>query len=99
VFFGGRHPLDGSNAGFYRTLLRRWPGRLQSAIKTIKRIKTIKNMYSVRDRRSDTVPKNLERDLGLYATITISIGAMIGSGIFVLPGLATTIAGPAAVLA
>ena len=35
--------------------------------------------------------KGLERDLGLYAVFTISIGAMIGSGIFVLPGLAATI--------
>ncbi|WP_458209188.1 APC family permease [Haladaptatus sp. NG-SE-30] len=43
--------------------------------------------------------KELERDLGLYATITISIGAMIGSGIFVLPGLASKIAGPSVVLA
>jgi amino acid transporter/nucleotide-binding universal stress UspA family protein len=43
--------------------------------------------------------KELERDLGLYATITISIGAMVGSGIFVLPGLAAGIAGPAVVLA
>jgi amino acid transporter/nucleotide-binding universal stress UspA family protein len=45
------------------------------------------------------VPKDLERDLGLYATITISIGAMVGSGIFVLPGLAATYAGPAVILA
>ena len=45
------------------------------------------------------VPKTLERDLGLYATVTVSIGAMVGSGIFVLPGLATKIAGPAAILA
>lgn len=43
--------------------------------------------------------KKLERDLGLYAVIMISIGAMIGSGIFVLPGLAATIAGPAVILA
>jgi len=45
------------------------------------------------------VPKDLERDLGLYATITISIGAMVGSGIFVLPGLAAKIAGSAVILA
>lgn len=44
------------------------------------------------------MPQTLERDLGLYATITISIGAMIGSGIFVLPGLATKIGGPAVIL-
>lgn len=45
------------------------------------------------------MPKDLERDLGFYATITISLGAMIGSGIFVLPGLAAKIAGPAVILA
>ncbi len=43
--------------------------------------------------------KHLERDLGLYTTITVSIGAMIGSGLFVLPGLAATKAGPAVILA
>ncbi len=43
--------------------------------------------------------KDLERDLGLYATITISIGAMIGSGIFVLPGLAAKKTGPSVILA
>jgi amino acid transporter len=43
--------------------------------------------------------KDLQRDLSLYAVVTISIGAMIGSGIFVLPGLAFKIAGPAVVLA
>ena len=41
----------------------------------------------------------LERDLGLYATVTISIGTMVGSGIFVLPGLAAKMAGPAVILA
>ncbi|MFB6070707.1 MAG: amino acid permease [Halanaeroarchaeum sp.] len=45
------------------------------------------------------MPADLERDLGLYATVTISIGAMVGSGIFVLPGLASEIAGPAVILA
>ncbi|MFB6352406.1 MAG: amino acid permease, partial [Bradymonadaceae bacterium] len=43
--------------------------------------------------------KTLERDLGLYSVFTISIGAMIGSGIFVLPALAAKLAGPAVVLA
>jgi len=42
---------------------------------------------------------SLTRSLGLYAVLTISIGAMIGSGIFVLPGLAFKIGGPAVVLA
>ena len=45
------------------------------------------------------MPKSLERDLGLYATITISMGAMIGSGIFVLPGLAAKKTGPSVILA
>lgn len=42
---------------------------------------------------------SLTRSLGLYAVLTISIGAMIGSGIFVLPGLAFKIAGPSVILA
>lgn len=41
----------------------------------------------------------LQRNLGLSAVFTVSIGAMIGSGIFVLPGLADKVAGPAAILA
>lgn len=41
----------------------------------------------------------LQRNLGLSAVFTVSLGAMIGSGIFVLPGLAADIAGPAAILA
>ena len=41
--------------------------------------------------------EDLERDLGLYATVTISMGAMIGSGIFVLPALGFKKAGPAVV--
>ena len=41
----------------------------------------------------------LQRTLGLYAVLTISIGAMIGSGIFVLPGLGFDIAGPGIILA
>ncbi|ERG97601.1 MAG: amino acid transporter [Haloquadratum sp. J07HQX50] len=42
---------------------------------------------------------DLERDLGLYATVTISMGAMIGSGIFVLPALGLKKAGPGVILA
>ena len=38
--------------------------------------------------------KTLERRLGLGAVIAISISAMLGSGIFVLPGLAATKTGP-----
>jgi len=43
--------------------------------------------------------KELERDLGLPSVLAISVGAMIGSGIFILPALALGIAGPAVVLA
>ncbi len=38
--------------------------------------------------------KELERSLGLPAVIAISVSAMLGSGIFVLPGLAAAQAGP-----
>ncbi|MFV2000619.1 MAG: APC family permease, partial [Acidimicrobiia bacterium] len=48
---------------------------------------------------SSEQPVVLLRSLGLYAVLTISIGAMVGSGIFVLPGLAFKIAGPSVVLA
>ncbi|MEF8773066.1 APC family permease [Halodesulfurarchaeum sp.] len=43
--------------------------------------------------------ENLERSLGLYPTMMISMGAMIGSGIFVLPALGYKKAGPAVILA
>ncbi|MDT3437320.1 universal stress protein [Haloarcula sp. 1CSR25-25] len=43
--------------------------------------------------------KDLERDLGLPSVLAISIGAMIGSGIFILPALALGIAGPAVIMA
>ena len=38
--------------------------------------------------------KSLERSLGLSAVVAISISAMLGSGIFVLPGLAAAKTGP-----
>ncbi len=41
----------------------------------------------------------LEAKLGLYGVFAVSVGAMIGSGIFVLPGLAAKLAGPGVVLA
>ena len=41
----------------------------------------------------------LQRNLGLSAVLTVSLGAMIGSGIFVLPGLGAKVAGPAVILA
>lgn len=42
--------------------------------------------------------KHLERDLGLYTTITVSIGAMLGV-LFIIPGLAAAKGGPSVVLA
>lgn len=42
---------------------------------------------------------DLDRDLGLLTLVMISVGAMIGPGLFVLPGLAAEMAGPAVVLA
>lgn len=44
-------------------------------------------------------PLDLKRDLGFYAVLTISVGAMVGSGIFVLPGLGFSVAGPGIVVA
>ena len=46
------------------------------------------------------MPTDLKRDLGLSETFAIAVGAMIGSGIFVLPGVAfvSADAGPRAVL-
>ena len=41
----------------------------------------------------------LQRRLGLYAVFSVSIGAMIGSGIFVLPGLAFEVGGPSMIIA
>jgi len=41
----------------------------------------------------------LQRRLGLYAVFSVSIGAMIGSGIFVLPGLAYEVGGPSMIIA
>lgn len=46
-----------------------------------------------------TLNSSLRRHLNLPAVFTVSLGAMIGSGIFVLPGLATELAGPAAIVA
>ncbi|MEM1415460.1 MAG: amino acid permease [Myxococcota bacterium] len=43
--------------------------------------------------------KKLERRLGLTSVIAISIGAMLGSGLFVLPGLASALTGPSIFLA
>ena len=43
--------------------------------------------------------KQLERNLGLPSVIAISVGAMVGSGIFILPALALEIAGPSVIVA
>ena len=43
--------------------------------------------------------KKLERRLNLWAVVAISISSMIGSGIFVLPGIAVSVTGPSAWLA
>ncbi len=40
------------------------------------------------------VTKQLDRKLGFWSVYSIAVGAMLGSGIFVLPGLAASIAGP-----
>ena len=40
----------------------------------------------------------LQRDLGLFATTAIAIGAMVGSAIFILPGIVYAAAGPAVAL-
>lgn len=50
-------------------------------------------------RRRKEALKQLERSLGVYSVIGISIGAMLGSGIFVLPGLAFAKTGPSVWLA
>lgn len=42
---------------------------------------------------------DLERSLGLYSAVTLSMGAMIGGGIFVLPAVGFKKAGPAVILA
>ncbi|MGD2295084.1 MAG: amino acid permease, partial [Candidatus Aminicenantes bacterium] len=40
----------------------------------------------------------LARDLGFWAALSIGVGTMIGAGIFVLPGLVASKAGPAVIL-
>jgi amino acid transporter len=42
--------------------------------------------------------ERLGRSLGFFSTFAIGTGTMIGAGIFVLPGMATAAAGPAAIL-
>ena len=45
------------------------------------------------------MPSGLKRDLGLPATTAIAIGAMVGSGVFILPGIAFVEVGGASVVA
>lgn len=42
--------------------------------------------------------ERLGRSLGFFATFAIGTGTMIGAGIFILPAIATSAAGPAAIL-
>lgn len=41
----------------------------------------------------------LKKNLGLLSVFSVAAGAMISSGLFVLPGIAFAIAGPAVILA
>lgn len=43
--------------------------------------------------------RELSKDLGLMAALTIGVGTMIGAGIFVLPATVAANAGPAAGIA
>ena len=43
---------------------------------------------------SKQITKQLDRSLGLVSVFSLAVGAMLGSGIFVLPGIAAAIAGP-----
>ncbi len=45
------------------------------------------------------MPAKLRRDLGLLGVFSIAAGAMISSGLFVLPGIAFAATGPAVILA
>ena len=41
----------------------------------------------------EQIVKTLERHLGLLYVVSISLGAMLGAGLFVLPGMATYLTG------
>ncbi len=43
--------------------------------------------------------RNLKKELGLLALVAISVGGVIGSGVFVIPAIMGSVAGPAFVLA
>jgi APA family basic amino acid/polyamine antiporter len=55
--------------------------------------------YPYRGGRMTDGDSDLERGLGLYSAITLSMGAMVGGGIFVLPAVGYKKAGPAVVVA
>ncbi len=56
-------------------------------------------MSSLQRDQAPESDSQLHRSLGLIGVLTLSIGAMIGSGIFVLPSLAFKITGPSAMVA
>ena len=62
--------------------------------RTVIRLREVRAVHMVGGAGQD-----LERSLGLYTTMMISMGAMIGSGIFVLPAIGYKKAGPAVILA
>ncbi len=43
-------------------------------------------------------PAGLKRDIGLFGATALGIGAIIGSGIFVVTGIVADIAGPAMII-
>ncbi len=51
-------------------------------------------MISTPYHQEPPLQKQLDRQLGLASVFSIAVGAMLGSGIFVLPGMAAAIAGP-----
>jgi amino acid transporter len=46
-----------------------------------------------------TEPGTYKRSLGLFELVSLGVGGTIGSGIFVVPGVAAKLAGPASILA
>ena len=43
--------------------------------------------------------KSYKKSLGLYELVSLGVGGTIGSGIFVVPGIAAGIAGPSSLFA
>lgn len=42
------------------------------------------------------MPEELKRDLDLLLLTAIGVGAMVGSGVYTLPGLVASVSGPSA---